>query len=169
VAVVVHVRDGLDVDLSEVLVKSRVGAFGAEGEEVFEGGAHLEDVVLVAADGELLDRRAREGGEGVDDVFDGEKRGEMDLAQLAERGLLGLLKGLSGEGSVEGELVEGGANVANDVLRADAVDVRGLVVTASEIEELEGAVDGHEGLVWVAKVDVADLELAEGGEVEERG
>jgi hypothetical protein len=169
VAVVVHVRDGLDMDLSEVLVKSRVGAFGAEGEEVFEGGAHLEDVVLVAADGELLDRRAREGGEGVDDVFDGEKRGEMDLAQLAERGLLGLLKGLSGKGSVEGELVEGGANVSDDALCADAVEVGGLVVAAAEVEELEGAVDGREGPVWVAEVGVADLELAKGGEAEERG
>jgi hypothetical protein len=169
VAIIVHVRDSLDVNLSEVLVKSQVGAFGVEGEKVFEGGAHLEHIVLVAANRELLDGRTREGGEGVNDVFNGEEQGKVDLAWLAERGLLGLLKGLSGEGSVEGELVEGGANVANDVLCADAVDVRGLVVTASEIEELEGAVDGHEGLVWVAKVDVADLELAEGGEVEERG
>jgi hypothetical protein len=49
------------------------------------------------------------------------------------------------------------------------VEVGGLVVAAVEVEELESAMDGHEGPVWLAKVGVADLELAEpeGGEAEE--
>jgi hypothetical protein len=134
-AVVIHVRGSLNVDLSEVLVKSRVGVFGAESEKVFEGRTHLEHVVLVAADGELFDGRAREGVEAVNDVFGWEERSEVDLAQWD---LLGPLKGFSSEGSVEGELVKDRANIADNALCADAVEVGGLVIAAAEVDKLEG-------------------------------
>jgi hypothetical protein len=133
VAIIVHVPDGLNVNLSKVFIKSQVSTFSVEGEKFFKGGAHFEHVVLVAADRELLNRQTREGGEGVDNVFDREEWGKVDLAQLVEQSLLGLLKGLSSEGGVEEELIEGGANVVNDVLCADTAEVRGLVIAAAKV------------------------------------
>ena len=117
---------------------------------------------------QFFDGRAREGGERVDDVLDGKEGRQMDLPELFEWGLLWLFKGkgFRGDGGVEGERVDGVADVAHDTLSADTVEVLGLVVAATEIKEFEGTTDGGGGPHGVTEMGVADAKLFEGGKTE---